>query len=242
TNCVVVGERELYVIDPGTPFEDDQKNLERQLADLMEPEGKIAAVLLTHSHRDHIGAAQMVRQRYGAPIWAHETTASRVDFPIDRHLADGEIITIAGSPDWRLRCIHTPGHDPGHLAYLEETTRVLACGDMIANGSMIVVSPKGGGDMTQYLESLERLLGEDISVIIPGHGQAIQDARAKIREYIDHRLWREDKIKKAWESGATAKQELLAAAYDDVPREVWPWAEHSLDAHLARLGFKPRES
>jgi endoribonuclease LACTB2 len=158
---------------------------------------------------------------------------------IDRFIADNDILPVAGNPDWRLRALHTPGHDPGHLCFLEETTRTMICGDMIANGSTIIISQKYGGDMDAYLRSLERMLGEDFDLMIPGHGMVFfEEPKRIVQHYIEHRLAREAKIQAALEAGERTLAGLLASAYADTPKELWPLAEHSLRAHLARLGVE----
>ncbi len=238
TNCVVVGEKELYVIDPATPYEEEQFNLAHQLDHILELGGRIAASLLTHSHPDHVGAAEFVRKRYGAPIWAHAITADRVNFKLDRHLGHDEVIEIAGDPDWRLRAIHTPGHDPGHLCFLEETTNTLIGGDMIAEKGTIIVPADMGGDMTAYLASLDLMLTLNADLLIPAHGFPIPKPEAKIRQYIAHRNMREAKIKSVLDRGITNFKEILEASYDDVDPRAWPLAEKSLMAHLIRLGYK----
>lgn len=236
TNCVIVGEQDLYIIDPGTHNSEEFGLLARQLQMLIDLGGTVRGVLLTHSHVDHVGAAKLCRTRYGAPIWAHDATARQLDFPVDRRLSDNELIPIAGDPEWRLRCIHTPGHDPGHLCFIEETTGTLIAGDMIANPGTIVVSIDHGGDMTQFLASLERLANEDCNLILPGHGMPMTNPREKLRKHLEHRLWREEKLKTALAEGLTRIEELLAKVYDDVPVESWALAEYTLRAHLARLG------
>jgi len=238
TNCLLVGEEELLIIDPGADDPEELAHLQTHLDHMMELGSNILAVLLTHSHRDHIGGVGFIRDRYDVPVWAHEQTDAQVDFVVDRHVADDEIIELPGDPGWRLRALHTPGHDPGHLSFYEESTRTLICGDMIANPGTIVVSEAYGGNMDDFLASLERLKTlTEATLIVPAHGLSDPRPVEKLQEHIDHRLWREAKIKDAYEAGATSLDALLAKAYDDVPDEALPLAEHALKAHLTRLGL-----
>ena len=272
TNCIVVGERELYLIDPAADDDEERGLLTRQIKMLEDLGGTVKAIILTHSHIDHVCAAEFCRQTYGAPIWAHAETARQLGnesgfgvsglgfgnstgatersapltkpetpnpkpaLHIDRYLNDGDTIVVPGDPDWRLRALHTPGHDPGHLCLIEETTRTLIGGDLIANPGTIVISLEHRGDMTQFMESLERIAREPgYDTILPAHGMPLTKGPEKIQKHLDHRLWREQKIKDALATGATTVQELLPLAYDDVPPETWPLAEYSLRAHLTHL-------
>jgi len=241
TNCIVVGEAELIVIDPGAEDAEELAYLQVQLDHLIELGGAIKAVVLTHSHRDHVDGVGFVRERYGAPVWAHAATDDQVKFTVDRTIEDGEALVLAGDPEWRLRAVHTPGHDPGHLSFVEESTRTLLCGDMIANPGSIVVSREYGGDMNQFLASLEKLIALDCNLVIPSHGVAAANPAEKLREHLEHRLWREKKIEQALQEGCTGMGELLERAYDDVPKAALPLAEHALKAHLARLGVEVGE-
>ena len=91
-------------------------------------------------------------------------------------------------------------------------------------------------------ESLERLKTfDDATLIVPAHGLSDPRPVEKLQEHIDHRLWREAKIKEAYEAGAASLDALLAKAYDDVPNEALRLAEHALKAHLTRLGVTPDE-
>jgi endoribonuclease LACTB2 len=240
TNCIVAGERDLVVIDPGASAPEEQRHFLDHLAQLMVAGGRIRAVLLTHVHGDHAGCADRVRQEYGAPVWAHRLAADRTAITIDRFLEDKETIDVAGEPAWRLRCLHTPGHCPEHCCFLEESTATLICGDMAANPGTIMISPDHGGDMTRYLESLARLLEEDFEFLVPAHGMPSWRGGAKehIRQLIDHRLAREAKIRAALDAGAQTEDAMLALAYSDTPRDAWPLAALQLRAHLARLGRK----
>lgn len=237
TNCLIVGERRLYVIDPGSDDPAELKHLATQLDHLSELGAEVEAVLLSHSHSDHTAGVDFVRERYKVPVMAHEATNEQVAFRVDRLIADGEVLVSPGDPDWRLRAVHTPGHDPGHLCFLEESTGALLAGDMTANPGTIVVSRNYRGDMAAFMDSLQRLLEIDCKLIIPSHGMPLGDPRRHLREHLEHRLWREQKIRSAYESGARTFDELLAHAYDDAPVEVLPLARHSLDAHLAKLGI-----
>ncbi len=238
TNCVIVGEESLLVIDPGTVDQEEIDHLTRQIDHLIELGGHVEAIVLSHSHPDHTAAADELRRRYNVPILAHPATAAQVDFTIDRLLHDGEILVSGHDPQFRLRCIHTPGHDPGHLCFLEESTGALLAGDMVANPGTIVISRQYRGDMEAFMRSLERLLTLECKLIIPAHGHPAGRPREFLQQQLDHRLWREDKIRRAYEAGTTSFDELLAVAYDDAPVEALPIARHSLDAHLAKLGIE----
>ncbi len=237
TNCLIIGENELYVIDPGAGDEQEVLHLTRQIDHLIELGGRCTAILLSHSHPDHIAAAEELRRRYQAPIMAHEAAAAQLSFPVDRLLQDGEVLLSGDDPQWQLQCIHTPGHDPGHLCFLELSTGSLLAGDMVANPGTIVVSRQWLGDMNDFMNSFDRLLEIDCKLIIPSHGHPAGDPHELIRQQRDHRLWREAKIKQAYEEGAATFSQLLTRAYDDVPENVRLLASHALDAHLARLGI-----
>lgn len=241
TNCVVLGESELFVIDPGPYSDEDKQILRAQLDEMLINGGKIKAVLLTHSHGDHVAAAEFIREQYGAPIWGHADMQERLKFTLDRTIEDNEVLELAGDPGWKVRCLYTPGHDPGHLSYMEESTRTLMVGDMLANGSSIIVSPRIGGNMNQYMESLDRLLELDMDLMIPAHGRNFTDPKKKIRDYISHRLEREAKVKKAMDSGLRTVKEMIPVVYSDTPKAMWPYAEEALRAHMIRLGVTPTD-
>ena len=242
TNCVVVGQEELVVIDPGATDDAEKTRLKKHLDRLCLLGGKVTAVLLTHMHADHAGAADLLREIYGAPVCAHAFARPNPGAPEiqpDRFLDEGDVLEIKGEPPWRIRCLHTPGHDPGHLCFIEESTQTLVCGDMAANPGTILISLDLGGDMTQYLEQLERLAQADIAFTIPGHGLPTWNHSGKdlFRALIEHRLAREAKIKEAIALGADSLDKVLEMAYDDTLRTLWPLARRQLEAHLARLGI-----
>ncbi|GMV99515.1 MAG: hypothetical protein AMXMBFR84_06540 [Candidatus Hydrogenedentota bacterium] len=233
TNCVLVGEDDLFVIDPGPGPGSGRIGLLDQLDQLCRNGARIHAVLLTHGHPDHVGSAEWVKAHCGAPIWAHRNT--RLSFAPDRYLEDGDVIPLAGDPGWRLRCLHTPGHDPGHLCFFEESTRTVIAGDLVSGHGSVVIAPDNGGEMTAYLASLRRVQAIAAKLIIPAHGFPIGKPDEFILNTLDHRLTREARIKAALDGGLETEEALLAEAYKDVHESLWPLARQSLRAHLARL-------
>ena len=192
TNTLVVVGRDVVVIEPATPFADEQARLDRTLDELEAAGHRLVAILLTHHHPDHIGYAQGLRAARGAPIMAHAATAARVAFAIDRHLDDGDRIDAGDGVV--LRAVFTPGHAPGHLVYLEERSGVAHVGDMIAGEGTILIDPYDGGDMAQYLESLRRLDSLGAVALVPAHGPVLRDPTAAVAQYLRHRLGREARV------------------------------------------------
>ena len=238
TNVYLLGFGDAVLVDPGSPVDAENERLERSLAAARERLGRrVTAIWLTHHHPDHIGGVARLRQSLGVPVLAHPLTAERVaarGLQVDGELADGQRIVLAGDPPMPVQVVHTPGHARGHLCFLEETQRSALAGDLVAGIGTIVVDPPEG-DMDDYLGSLGKLAALRPRTLFPGHGPAIKNAVAKLREYGDHRLWREGKVLEAWEAGHRQPADMLATVYDDVPQQAWPLAERQILAHLERL-------
>ncbi|MBI2893261.1 MAG: MBL fold metallo-hydrolase [Deltaproteobacteria bacterium] len=227
TNCLIVGERRVAVIEPATPFDDQRRVLDGQL------EGKeVVAILLTHHHADHVGYAPELRERIRAPILAHRETARRLPFPVDRPIDDGAVVEVGDG--LALEAFFTPGHAPGHLVFLERRSRIAYAGDMVAGTGTVLIDPRDGGHMGQYLASLERLRSIGASMLVPAHGPVLRDPEAIVEQYVLHRRMREGKVLAAIGRGATLG-EVLRGAYDDTPKLLWPLALRSLEAHLELL-------
>lgn len=233
TNTLVVGRKRLAVIEPATPYADEQAALDELLGALVGTGADVAAILLTHHHQDHTGYATALRERTGAPIHAHALTAARLDFPVDVLLADGEEVAL--DDGFTLTAMHTPGHAPGHLVFGERRSGLTYAGDLVAGTGTILIDPEDDGDMIAYLASLERVAAARPTALVPAHGPVLDDPQECLRRYRAHRLMREQRVLAAIPAAWRAVSAVLAEAYADTPPALWPLATRSLEAHLRKL-------
>jgi glyoxylase-like metal-dependent hydrolase (beta-lactamase superfamily II) len=192
---------------------------ERHLRAVAEAAGEVEGIVLTHGHSDH---------SEGAPALA-EMTGARVVQP-----GGGERV----GP---FETIATPGHAPDHVALV--AGRALFTGDTVLGTGSVFIQP-GEGSLSAYLDSLRRLRELDVDAILPGHGPVVWDPRAKLDEYIEHRLERERRVLDALDAGARTHDELLDRAWSDVDFEAVPYlrfaAAATLEAHLEKLAEEGR--
>jgi glyoxylase-like metal-dependent hydrolase (beta-lactamase superfamily II) len=148
-------------------------------------------------------------------------------------LRDGQVVKGDGVT---LLAVHTPGHASDHLCFYLEEERALFSGDLILNGSTSVI-PDEDGDLADYMASLRRVQALGVRRIYPAHGPVIEDAPAKIQEYIDHRMDRERQILDTLGNGARTIPEMVKVIYADVPRSTgWRASVHShLEAKRRRV-------
>jgi glyoxylase-like metal-dependent hydrolase (beta-lactamase superfamily II)/8-oxo-dGTP pyrophosphatase MutT (NUDIX family) len=238
TNCYLIyTSQSLLVVDPGSPYEDEQSALAAAIDELLAGARTLNSILLTHVHPDHVGGVNALRKHLGdVRVSAHKLTAAALpDIQMDTMLNDEDVLVLEGEPRIALQVMHTPGHARGHLCLYEERTGTLLSGDNIVGlGSVLIDPPEG--NMRDYLRSLERMRGlGNLSVIFGGHGPAIANPYRKLDEYISHRLDREQKILEAVRAGAATPKDIVAHAYTDVSPKAHAMAERAVLAHLEKL-------
>lgn len=215
TNSWIVGEGPAWLVDPGPAL---TGHVDAVVAEI-ERRGGLGGIALTHDHSDHSEAIPLIRRRFPhAPV-----AAARGD--VDRLLHDGARF----GP---LQAVGTPGHAPDHLAFVVGSAGLT--GDAVLGQGSVFIAPDPGA-LAGYLEGLARLRRRDLSVLLPGHGPVVHAPAAKLDEYVEHRLARERALLAAIAAGARSIDEMLDAAWSDVPDPLRPAATVTLAAHLDKL-------
>ena len=240
TNCLIVGGDELVIIDPGSPYPDQQERLDRILDRFIAAGKRLREIIITHLHPDHIGGVEHLVRRYRLPVAAHRLTAEAIggEVPVDRYIEDGELILLREEStglEWRLRALWTPGHARGHLSLHEERTGSLITGDCVVGVGTVVIAPPEGC-LVDYLASLRRFLElPNLTALLPGHGPVVATPRERIEEYLAHRQQREVQILDALAAGCHHPATIVARIYTDVATSLHQLAELSVIAHLEKL-------
>ncbi len=232
TNTWIVGDGELTVFDPASPWEDEQGRLAQALTARVAEGERVARIVLTHHHADHVGGAEALRRQFpDAPILAHpRTTALVADaIRVDRSWEDGEALDCGGR---RLVATFTPGHAPGHLVFQDADSGVTIAGDMVAGVGTILIDPRDG-DLGEYLDSLARLRALAPTLLLPAHGEPLDAPDALLAFYIAHRHQRTAQIRDALlRDGPSTPDALAPTIYPELPPIAWPLGAAQIHSHL----------
>jgi len=191
-------------------------------------------VLVTHVHTDHATGAPAIASRWpAAEFWKWPWPEKDARFAVPwRPLRDGDRVA---TPADDLEVIHTPGHSPDHLAFWHAGSRTVFVGDLLVLGTTVFIPASSGGNLSDYLRSLERLLALEPVRAWPAHGPVIEDPAALIRQYLDHRRQREAQVLSALASGVSTADAITAAIYFRLTPALAPMARESVLAHLHKL-------
>ena len=197
----------------------------------------LSHLLVTHAHSDHITGAPAIHQRWpGATLSKHPWPARDPQLPWAR-LDDGAIVP---TDDGDLVVLHTPGHAPDHLTLWHPESRTLFVGDMLVQGSTVVIPASHGGSLTAYLQSLRRMLQLNPGRALPAHGPVIEDPAALIEHYFAHRAQREAQVLDLLAAGTSTVAALTAEIYPSISDDLRSMARESVLAHLMKLELEGR--
>lgn len=226
TNCFVIGQQELTIIDPGPIIDGFIPQLVTALG-----AKNIKHILITHSHRDHSPAAAELKaltgaQTYGAGV--HDIYRDDIpnpfknsgdwDFKPDVTLKDDEILQCG---NLSFKIIKTDGHCYNHMAYAlthidniatQTIENALFVGDHIMGWASTIVAPPDG-NMGRYMHNLYKLQTAPYQIFYPAHGAAVQQPKARIAELIEHRLKREAEILACLDKGIGDIVEMVKINY-----------------------------
>jgi hydroxyacylglutathione hydrolase len=208
----------------------------RHLDDLHKALGRaaLACVLVTHAHVDHASGAPAIHERMaGVRFLKMPWPARDSRYPVAWHpIGDGDLIQAG---DGTLTAIHTPGHAPDHLCFWHEPTRTLFCGDLAVRGTTVVIPASSGGDLGEYIASLERVLALAPARLLPAHGPVIHHPETLLRHYLAHRREREEQVLAALAGGDTSADAVVSRIYTALAPALRPMARDSVTAHLVKL-------
>lgn len=224
TNTYLIDdEHGTTVLDPG-PLD------EMHLNDVLEAvSGRVARILLTHTHSDHVGNAAALKAATGAPIHSHVLSAEphRPDVP----LSAGD--TVAG-----MTVVHTPGHAADHVCFARGDG-LLFSGDHVMGWSSTVVGPPHG-NMKDYLESLRALRQRSDRLYLPGHGPALPDPHPYIDDLLRHRIDREAEIVATLRKRPMSPTDVARHLYAKLDPTLSRAAERNVLSHLDKLAAEGR--
>lgn len=238
TCTYVVGHGDVAVIDPGP-------DLPQHIAALLNSLGseRVSHILVTHTHRDHCGAAAALKAATGAKLIGcppyvvsnqaggmHEDAHEPLYAP-DEVMSEGD--TVEGT-QFVLECMATPGHTGNHLSFALAADNALFSGDHVMAWSTSVIIPPDGG-MSDYMASLEKLQHRRETIYWPGHGAPVREPQAYVAALIRHRRGREASILAELSGGGASIAKLVAAIYQGLDPMLHAAARLSVLAHLEDL-------
>lgn len=136
--------------------------------------GGVDAVVLTHTHGDHVGKMDEIREEFGVESWGYDESSIYVDNEID----EGDTVKMSGA---EFEVWHTPGHKEDHVCLYARDEGVLFAGDLVFSGGSFGRTDINGADRATLVESIEKVLerADTINELHTGHGPSVRENARK---------------------------------------------------------------
>jgi len=230
TGSFIVGNGEVAIVDPGPA---DPQHIDALLAATAGE--RISHILVTHTHIDHSPGCRLLQQHCDAPTLAmgphglgrlqpEQASGGDYAFQPDQVLADGQCVS---GKDWNLECVYTPGHSINHMSFALAEDSALLCGDVVMGWSTTIVSPPDG-NMKDYMQSLELLLGRRESIYHPSHGGPVSDPHSYVTLLHAHRMQRIDQVRASIAGGQSDVSRMVPEIYTELDPKMYPAAARSV--------------
>lgn len=159
----------VFLVENGRNALVDAGN-DRVVLERLRERGGIDAVVLTHTHGDHVGMLDEIIDEFGIDVWGYDGSSMYVD----NEFGDGDIIEMG---DEEFEVWHTPGHKDDHVCLYSRAEGVLFAGDLVFAGGSFGRTDLDEGDRATLVESIEKVLerADEINQLHTGHGPSVRE-------------------------------------------------------------------
>lgn len=235
TNAFLIGDgtHPMVLLDPSPKDNEEYHKLKNTLSQF-----KVDYIFLTHHHPDHHQQAPELARELQVPVLLSSYTFDRLlmhdptyfNGVKTQFVKEGDIIT-----KWLGRNVtvyEIPGHDEGQLGLAPEDLSWFIAGDLFQGIGTVVIGGEEG-DMGKYFSTLEKIITLNPKVLFPSHGIGLGGVSI-LERTLEHRRVRENQILTMFNQGLSEK-EMLENIYQDVDKELWPYAAKTIQKHLEKL-------